>query len=215
MTKPTKCLCAQRRLRSAGASSQSHQSLCCPHEESLGPYLPTERTVKTLIWLGTCPGWSESSLGTPSLCWFCHVAAHLFSENLPFWSCWHHWHYDKKKTENKNFGSWIILRSILWWQIRHLLCTFCQRLNTQIFDHSRQQTVVVLNISMLKFVILVSCTAGKINTIILLDYLCYILHLLNLTSIWAATWQNQQSDSAPSKDSDQTGRIWSESSLCA
>ena len=52
MTKPTKCLCNQRRLRSAWASAQSDQSLrctrsawasaqsdqslCCPHEESLG-----------------------------------------------------------------------------------------------------------------------------------------------------------------------------------
>ena len=36
--------------------------------------------------------------------------------------------------------------------------------------------------------------------------------------IWAATWQNQQSECAPSEDSDQPGRIrpgWSESSLSA
>ena len=37
MTKATKWLCAQRRLRSAWASAQSDQSLRCPHEESLGP----------------------------------------------------------------------------------------------------------------------------------------------------------------------------------
>ena len=36
MTKPTKWVCAQRRLRSAWASAQSDQSLRCPHEESLG-----------------------------------------------------------------------------------------------------------------------------------------------------------------------------------
>ena len=30
-----------------------------------------------LIRLGRCPGWSESSLGAQTLCWFCHVAAHL------------------------------------------------------------------------------------------------------------------------------------------
>ena len=35
MTKPTKWLCAQRRLRSAWASAQSDQRLRCPHEESL------------------------------------------------------------------------------------------------------------------------------------------------------------------------------------
>ena len=37
MTKPTKYLCALRRLRSAWTSAQSDQSLRCPHEESLGP----------------------------------------------------------------------------------------------------------------------------------------------------------------------------------
>ena len=37
MTKPTKWLCAQRRLRSVWASVQSDQSLRSPHEESLGP----------------------------------------------------------------------------------------------------------------------------------------------------------------------------------
>ena len=57
-------LCAQRRLRSAWASAQSDQSQRCPPEAKLGPNLPTERTAKTLIRLGGCPGWSESSLGT-------------------------------------------------------------------------------------------------------------------------------------------------------
>ena len=35
MTKPTKWLCAERRLRSAWASTQSDQSLRCLHEETL------------------------------------------------------------------------------------------------------------------------------------------------------------------------------------
>ena len=34
------------------------------------------RTAKTLIRLGGCPGWSESSLSAHSLCWFCHVGTH-------------------------------------------------------------------------------------------------------------------------------------------
>ena len=34
------------------ATAQSDQSLRCPHEESLGPLLPTERTAKTQISLG-------------------------------------------------------------------------------------------------------------------------------------------------------------------
>ena len=46
MTKPTLWLCPQRRLRSAWASAQSDQSLHCPHEESLDPYLPIKRTAK-------------------------------------------------------------------------------------------------------------------------------------------------------------------------
>ena len=37
------------------------------------------RTAKTLIRLGGCPGWSESSLGAHSLCWFCHEAAQMYS----------------------------------------------------------------------------------------------------------------------------------------
>ena len=77
MTKPTKWVCAQRRLRSAWASAQSDQSLRCPHEETFGPWLPIERTAKTLIRLGGCPGWSESSLGAHSFCTFCHVVAHI------------------------------------------------------------------------------------------------------------------------------------------
>ena len=40
MTKPTKWLCVQRKLRSAWASAQSDQSLRSPHEESLGPSYP-------------------------------------------------------------------------------------------------------------------------------------------------------------------------------
>ena len=34
-----------------------------PNEEAFGSWLPIKRTGKTLIRLGGCPGWSESSLG--------------------------------------------------------------------------------------------------------------------------------------------------------
>ena len=57
-------LCAQRRVRSAWTSAQSDQRLRSPHEERLGP--PIERTAKTLIRLGGCPGWSEDP---PRLIW--------------------------------------------------------------------------------------------------------------------------------------------------
>ena len=90
MTKPVKWVCAQRRLRSAWAdrrfrsawaSAQCDQSLRC----ALNGYLRTQvfllRTAKTLIILGGCPGWSESSLGARSLRLFCHVAAHLWTKS--------------------------------------------------------------------------------------------------------------------------------------
>ena len=71
MTKPTMWLCAQRRLRSAWASAQSDRSLRCPHKESLGPQLPIERTAKTPIRLGECPGWSADSDPTGrTLIWY-------------------------------------------------------------------------------------------------------------------------------------------------
>ena len=68
-------VCAQRRLRSVWASAQSDQSLCCALNGSLKTQDFFMRTAKTLIRLGGCPGWSESSLGAQSLCWFCRVAA--------------------------------------------------------------------------------------------------------------------------------------------
>ena len=43
---------------------------------------PFERTVKTLIRLGGCPGWSESSLGAQSFCWFCHEVEQLGFEPM-------------------------------------------------------------------------------------------------------------------------------------
>ena len=77
MTKPTNWLCAQQKLRSAGwASAKFDQSLRCPHEESLATHWAQ---AKTLIRLGGCPGWSESSLGAQPFCWFCHVVAQIYS----------------------------------------------------------------------------------------------------------------------------------------
>ena len=60
--------------RSAWASTQSDQ-LRWPPEARFGRVLPIERTAKTLIRLGGCPGWSESSLCARLFCWFCHEAA--------------------------------------------------------------------------------------------------------------------------------------------
>ena len=69
-------MCAQRRLRSAWASTQSDQSLLSVRRklESLAIHWAP---AKTLIRLGGCPGWSESLLGAQSFCWFCHVVAQM------------------------------------------------------------------------------------------------------------------------------------------
>ena len=67
MTKPTKWLCAQQRLGSAWASTQSDQSLCCVLNGSLRTRAFFMRTSKTLIRLGGCPGWSESLLGAHAI----------------------------------------------------------------------------------------------------------------------------------------------------
>ena len=56
MTKPTKDLCAQHRLRSASASAQSDQSLRYALNRKLRTQGFFMRTVKTLVWLDGCPG---------------------------------------------------------------------------------------------------------------------------------------------------------------
>ena len=63
MSKPTKWLYAQRRLRSALASAWSDQCLRCALNGKIGTKAFFMRTAKTLIRLGGCQGWPESSLG--------------------------------------------------------------------------------------------------------------------------------------------------------
>ena len=71
------------------ATWQKQQNECAPSEDSDQPGHPLCAqwvakgprflmwTAETLIRLGGCPGWSESSLGAHSLCWSCHVTAHF------------------------------------------------------------------------------------------------------------------------------------------
>ena len=68
-------MCAQRRLNSASASAQSNQDLRCALNRKLRTQGFFIRTAKSLIRLDGCPGWSESSLGAHSFCWFCRAAA--------------------------------------------------------------------------------------------------------------------------------------------
>ena len=85
MTKPTKWLCAQRRLKWAWESAQSDQSLRCALNGLLRTQTFFVRTAKTLIRLGGCPGWSESSLDAQPFCWFCHVVAQIISITLDYY----------------------------------------------------------------------------------------------------------------------------------
>ena len=66
MTKPT-VTCAPSKDSVQPGHSPNLISLCCPHKEALGPWLPIEHTAKTLIRLGGCSGWSESLLGTHAI----------------------------------------------------------------------------------------------------------------------------------------------------
>ena len=67
--------------------AHSYQSLHCPHEETLGSQLTSEHTAKTLIRLGGCPGWLESSRGAQIillvLSWGC---LNLFLTGKTFWN---------------------------------------------------------------------------------------------------------------------------------
>ena len=78
-TKPTKLVCVQQRLRSAMASTQSDQRFRCVLNGQLRTQAFFMRTAKTLIRVGRCKGWSESSLCAHSFCWFCHVVALVIS----------------------------------------------------------------------------------------------------------------------------------------
>ena len=62
--KTIKMICAPSEDSDQPGHPPSLISQHCPPEAKVGPKLPIERTAKTLIRLGGCPGWSESSLGT-------------------------------------------------------------------------------------------------------------------------------------------------------
>ena len=71
MTKPTKWLCAQP------GHLPSLIRVFAVHMKKAWVLSYLLSWQWRLIRLGGCPGWSESSLGTHSFCWFCHVMAHI------------------------------------------------------------------------------------------------------------------------------------------
>ena len=87
------------------ATWQNQQNECAPSEDSDQPghppslirafavgmkkswvlSYPLSTHRRLLIRLGRCPGWSESSLGAYSFCWFCHVVAQLWIYQTRFY----------------------------------------------------------------------------------------------------------------------------------
>ena len=61
--------------------------LRCPHEESLGPHLPSAQ--RRLIRLGGCPGWSESLLGVQVILWVLSWGAYTWCMLGAVWSGLH------------------------------------------------------------------------------------------------------------------------------
>ena len=104
ITKPTKWVCTQWRLRSAWVSTQSDQSLHCLMKKAWVLSYPLSAQRK-LVRLGGCPGWSESLLGAHSSCCFCRVAAHIVIYR-PTHCCYsaENMHQNTSKTGDKMLG---------------------------------------------------------------------------------------------------------------
>ena len=139
------------------------------------------RTAKTLIRLGGCPGWSESSLGAHSFCWFCHVAAHMFLVHLfVYLVCVTFCVFSLPLGMRlRNCGSIWTSHSTFCYESSGKEVNFNIHVKVEIKDHL--------------------LTRGY------LMYLYIIEKIWSHHNMWAATWQNQQSDCAPSEDSDQPG----------
>ena len=93
VSKPTKCHVRPAKTQiSLGIRPVWLESSLCAQRVAKGPsflHADSEDSDQT----GRSPGWSESSLGALSFCWFCHEAAHITF--LPGW---------------KNFGALVMPR---------------------------------------------------------------------------------------------------------
>ena len=85
MTKPTKWLFSQRRLR-------SESSLCAQWVAKDYAFFMCLWTAKTLIRLGGCSGYLSLRWAHMPFCWFCHEAAQIIKV---FHSCHFIWHIPK------------------------------------------------------------------------------------------------------------------------
>ena len=78
MTKPTKWLCSQRRLRSAWASAVWSESSLCAHWVAKDPSFIHADSEDWSDWADTQADLSLRSTHLP-FCWFCHEAAHFIN----------------------------------------------------------------------------------------------------------------------------------------
>ena len=98
MTTQQNDLCAQRRLQSAWASTQSDQRVRCAHQETLGCQLPIGRTAQadlSLCWVHM------------SFCWFYHELAHLSIIRLN--------RSAEKKPNSLNLCNYRKIELLTWW----------------------------------------------------------------------------------------------------
>ena len=178
------------------------------------------RTVKTLIRLGGCPGWSESSLGAYATCWFCHVAAQIFKAIikgtyasvvillLP--SALNKILYILDQCCFTTDDIWppvvvdqLLQSGLMSWKLTFVwlkgLCIFHEKLFLiKLNRHTQTQRFIKFLFPYLIDVLL------ECHLVIIFSL--FFGKTINHT-IWAATWQNQQSECAPSEDSDQPGHL--------
>ena len=133
---------------------QNQQNDCAPSEDSNQPgHQPSLIRVfvvrmkkpwvlryplssrKTLIRLGGCPSWSESSLGADTFCWFCSVVA----QNIPLECLRIHFQYNMTVHVNNFMLLLFISRYIMntyiganvYWAKQETLHAFLQYLSTK------------------------------------------------------------------------------------
>ena len=178
------------------------------------------RLAKTQISLGIRPVWSQSSLCAQ---W---VAKDSYFK-LPscgqrrLWSDWADAQADLSlRWAHSHFVGFVTMRLILSFIAVHSgeqlwpmglklsfrkIFSFAERMNGKTCCASSLKNIASFCLWKVKIIALHIC--GKYGLFIIIAVVQRIQRLqhLNATRIWAATWQNQQSDCAPSEDSDQPG----------
>ena len=149
------------------------------------------RTAKTLIRLGGCPGWSESSLGAHSFCWFCRVAAHFL---YPYRN---HIHRMIIRYECRNNHSFHLMLIIERFSLK-VLKEFCGEL--YFFTPLLSSHIVWMPLWSFKSGHFIwNFVAALSKCLCVFYFILFFFFFMQIQScwthiIWAASWQNQQSD---------------------